>query len=123
MFISSLLAFAIPALLPAQDGGSEKAFHQGTAAMRNGQWEAAAADFALVIAEAPGFAEAYFNLGLVRLQQGRFDEAVASLGKSVALKPHLRGANLFLGQATSSPRGGRPAAWPLATLTMTADST
>jgi len=48
---------------------------------------------------APAFAEAHFNLGLVREEQGRFDEAIASFQKAVALKPRLHGANLFLGIA------------------------
>jgi len=91
---------ALPALLWSQDNQTEKAFHQGTAALHDGQLDAAAADFSRVATLAPTFAEAYFNLGLVRLQQGRLDDAVASLAKSVALKPRLRGANLFLGIAS-----------------------
>jgi cytochrome c-type biogenesis protein CcmH/NrfG len=43
--------------------------------------------------------EGHFNLGLVRFQQGRMDDAITSLNKSIALKPALRGANLFLGIA------------------------
>jgi len=48
---------------------------------------------------APSFAEAHFNLGLVREEQGRLDEAVASFEKALTLKPRLHGANLFLGVA------------------------
>src|SRR5262249_41675831 len=47
----------------------------------------------------PSFAEAHFNLGLVREEQGRFEEAIVSLQKSLMLKPRLHGANLFLGVA------------------------
>ncbi|PYU09486.1 MAG: hypothetical protein DMG37_23170 [Acidobacteria bacterium] len=39
------------------------------------------------------------NLGLVREEQGRHEEAIASLRKALLLNPKLRGANLFLGIA------------------------
>ena len=58
---------------------------------------AAAFGFAAVVEQSPGFAEAHFNLGLVRQEQGRYEEAIASFHKALALKPHLHGANLFLG--------------------------
>jgi tetratricopeptide (TPR) repeat protein len=90
-------AFAPSALSQASE--AEKAFHRGTDALRNGQFDAASAAFSRTIALSPGFAEAHFNFGLVRLQQGAFDEAIASFEKSLVLKPRLRGANLFLGIA------------------------
>ena len=74
-------------------------FRNATEAMQQGQWDEAAAGFTSVLKASPGFAEAYFNLGLVRLQQGRLDDAVATLGRAVAWSPKLRGANLFLGIA------------------------
>jgi tetratricopeptide (TPR) repeat protein len=43
------------------------------------------------------FAEAHFNLGLVRLQQKKFDDATTSFQEALKLKPGLRGANFFLG--------------------------
>src|ERR1700719_1084152 len=74
-------------------------FRQATEAMRAGQLEEAAQGFASVTATSPGFAEAHFNLGLVREEQGKNEEAIASLQKALTLKPKLRGANLFLGIA------------------------
>jgi tetratricopeptide (TPR) repeat protein len=38
-------------------------------------------------------------LGLVREEQGRHEEAIASFQRALALKPRLHGANLFLGVA------------------------
>lgn len=67
--------------------------------MRNGQLDEAATDFSKAATLNPTFAEAYFNLGLARLQQSRLDDAISALGKSIKLKPRLRGANLFLGIA------------------------
>lgn len=37
--------------------------------------------------------------GLVREQKGQYDQALASFQKALSLKPHLQGANLFLGIA------------------------
>jgi tetratricopeptide (TPR) repeat protein len=74
-------------------------FNQATAAMREGKLDEAAAGFASVIKRQPEFAEAHFNLGLVREEQGNHDEAIASFHKALATKPHLHGANLFLGIA------------------------
>jgi Flp pilus assembly protein TadD len=94
-----LTVFAFSAAVPAQKGQLEKTFRSGTEALRNGQLDEAAADFSQATAMSPTFAEAHYNLGLVRFQQGRFDEAVTCLNKSLSLQPRLRGANLFLGIA------------------------
>lgn len=67
--------------------------------MRRGDLNAAGDGFAAATKQAPTFAEAYFNLGLVREEQGRLDEAIASFEKALALKPRLHGANLFLAVA------------------------
>src|SRR5216683_4459443 len=74
-------------------------FMQASEAMRGGDLNAAGDGFAAAAKLAPAFAEAHFNLGLVREEQGRFDEAIASFQKALALKPRLHGANLFLGIA------------------------
>ena len=71
-------------------------FQQASESMRRGDLNAAGDGFAVAAKKAPTFAEAHFNLGLVREEQGRLDEAVASLEKSLTLKPRLHGANLFL---------------------------
>jgi tetratricopeptide (TPR) repeat protein len=74
-------------------------FRQASEAMRKGSLEEAGEGFADVLKAAPTFAEAYLNLGLVREEQGRHQEAVANLQKAIVLKPRLHGANLFLGIA------------------------
>jgi tetratricopeptide (TPR) repeat protein len=74
-------------------------FSQASNAMRQGDLNQAGDGFAEVTKLAPSFAEAHFNLGLVREEQGRLDEAIASFEKAIKLKPHLHGANLFLGVA------------------------
>lgn len=72
-------------------------FAQAAQAMRNGNLEDADAGFASVVKLVPGFAEAHFNLGLVRQQEGRDEEAIQSFVRALNLQPKLRGANLFLG--------------------------
>jgi tetratricopeptide (TPR) repeat protein len=105
--INNLKALCIPALLTfslatsllcsAQTEEQTAAFAQATQAMRAGKLDEAGAGFAAVAKQAPTFAEAHFNLGLVREEQGKYDDAVASFQKALALKPRLHGANLFLG--------------------------
>ena len=74
-------------------------FTEASNAMRQGDLNKAGNGFAQVTKLAPTFAEAHFNLGLVREEQGRLDEAIASFEKALKLKPRLHGANLFLGVA------------------------
>src|SRR5712664_1594080 len=74
-------------------------FQQASEAMRQGNLDQAGDGFAAVIKEAPTFAEAFLNLGLVREEQGRHEEAIAQFQKALQFKPRLRGANLFLGIA------------------------
>jgi tetratricopeptide (TPR) repeat protein len=83
----------------AADPQVRSTFQSGTEAMKLAQWDEAAAAFTQVIKLSPGFAPAYFNLGLVQVQQGHPDAAVETLSRAVALSPKLRGANLFLGIA------------------------
>ncbi len=74
-------------------------FRQASEAMQSGNLNVAGDGFEAAARAAPAFAEAHFNLGLVREEQGRFEEAIASFEKALALKPRLHGANLFLGIA------------------------
>src|SRR5713226_9871178 len=76
-------------------------FRQASEAMRNGKLDEAAEGFTAIVKQAPTFAEAHFNLGLVREEQGSHSEAIASFERALSLKPRLRGANLFLGVARS----------------------
>src|SRR5580700_10252958 len=86
-------------LAHAQSADVTAAFTQATQAMREGKLDEAGAGFAAVVKRSPGFAEAYFNLGLLRQEQGRYEDAIPSFQKALTLKPGLHGANLFLGIA------------------------
>ncbi len=99
MFCLCLLltaAYSASAQLSPEDADK---FRLASAAMRAGNLDEAAAGFAAVTKQAPTFAEAHLNLGLVREEQGRHSEAVASFEQALRLRPGLRGANLFLGVA------------------------
>jgi tetratricopeptide (TPR) repeat protein len=94
-----LLAFGafVPISSSAQTPAHAATFAAATQAMQEGNLDAAAKGFATVVQEAPTFAEAHFNLGLVRQEQGQYEDAISSFRKALALKPRLHGANLFLG--------------------------
>jgi tetratricopeptide (TPR) repeat protein len=98
---SLLLLLAVGVFAPisssAQTPAQAATFAAATQAMQEGNLDAAASGFATVVKQAPTFAEAHFNLGLVRQEQGQYEDAIASFRKALALKPHLHGANLFLG--------------------------
>lgn len=76
-----------------------EAFRRATESMRAGKLDEAGNGFASITKTAPTFAEAFFNLGLVREEQGHNEEAIDSFEKALTLKPRLHGANLFLGIA------------------------
>jgi tetratricopeptide (TPR) repeat protein len=97
-FVLLLAGLTCSAQTPVPAGVTEK-FRQASDAMRQGNLDQAGDGFAAVVKEAPTFAEAFLNLGLVREEQGRHDEAIAGFQKALQLKPRLRGANLFLGIA------------------------
>ena len=96
--ISLFLTALLPAVAQVRPETSEK-FREASEAMRSGDLNSAGDGFASVVKAAPGFAEAHFNLGLVREEQGRLDEAIASFEKALMIKPRLHGANLFLAVA------------------------
>lgn len=97
-FVISLVGLPCLAQAPLSPGIKEK-FQEASQAMRQGNLEQAGDGFAAVIKQAPTFAEAYLNLGLVREEQNRHEEAIANFQKALQLRPKLRGANLFLGIA------------------------
>ena len=92
--VAFLLACGSPALFSQV---ADAAFQRGAEALRAGQLDAAAAAFTESIQASPRFAQAYFNLGLVRFQQQRTADAAPLFVKSLELRPDLRGADLFLG--------------------------
>ncbi len=96
-FGNFLLTLVLVSAALAQSPEVTTAFKQATQAMREGKLDEAGAGFAAVTKLAPNFAEAYFNLGLVRQEQGRYDDAIPIFQKALALQPKLHGANLFLG--------------------------
>ena len=65
--------------------------------MAGGHYAEAVADYTALTRSMPQFAEGYLNLGLALQQAGEPDAARAALLKALALKPEMRGANLFLG--------------------------
>ena len=64
--------------------------------MRDNHIDEAIAGFQKITHDAPRFAEGYLNLGLALAQVSRNEETVTALRRAIALKPSLRGANLFL---------------------------
>jgi tetratricopeptide (TPR) repeat protein len=99
LLFSTLISSASTSAPPQASTDVNEPFRQASAAMRQGNLDEAAVGFASVVQASPAFAEAHFNLALVREEQGRFDDAIASFQKALALKPRLHGANLFLGVA------------------------
>jgi tetratricopeptide (TPR) repeat protein len=96
LLIPASRAFAqTPQVPPA----AAEQFQRATEAMRAGNLDQAGDGFAEVARRAPTFAEAFLNLGLVREEQSRHQEAIAAFREVLRLKPKLRGANLFLGIA------------------------
>ena len=91
-----LAFFCCPGYAFAQTSTVTEKMRHGTEALHQGHLEEAAESFASVTQSSPQFAEAHFNLALVREEQGRNEEAIASLQKALSLEPRLRGANLFL---------------------------
>jgi tetratricopeptide (TPR) repeat protein len=92
-----VLFLASPFLCCAQSPEQAASFTRATQAMQAGNLDEAGTGFAAVVKQFPSFAEAHFNLGLVRQEQGRYEDAIGCFQKALALKPHLHGANLFLG--------------------------
>ena len=61
--------------------------NRGIASAREGQYEAAIAQFARAFQRNPLFAEAYYNRGLVDLAIGQLGQAVSDFTKAVEIKP------------------------------------
>lgn len=75
LFEQALLCFVllgVPGVARAQSPEVTAEFARATQAMCEGKLEEAGAGFVAVLKLAPAFAEAYFNLGLVRQEQGRY---------------------------------------------------
>jgi len=72
-------------------------FHQGTAELQQGLWEAAEAAFRQAVALDAQFAEAHANLGYVCDQRGDAPGAERHWRRALALAPHLASVHLNLG--------------------------
>lgn len=99
LITGALSLFSVSRLCAQTDPAINEKFREATEAMRAGRLDEAAQRFAFIAKSAPTFAEAFFNLGLVREEQGQNEEAINNFEKALTLKPRLHGANLFLGVA------------------------
>lgn len=96
---AGLAVLAAGSLVWAQSSGLEAQQHFRAAlqAQKSGRLDAAVKEYRAVIQLQPHLAEAHANLGLVYYLQSKFEESSQALAKAAALKPGLRGVNLFLG--------------------------
>jgi len=83
----------VPELSPA----AEAAWAAAQEAQQQKDYAKAGREYRKVTSLAPGFGEAFMNLGLVYELQNRRSDAIAMFEKAVQLKPGLAGAQFFLG--------------------------
>jgi tetratricopeptide (TPR) repeat protein len=69
--------------------GARKAFENGRQLSRKEKYDEAAREFEKAVQAAPGFAAAWFELGLVRQLRGRIEEARKAYRASVAADPEF----------------------------------
>ena len=68
----------------------------GNALVAVGDWAGAEEQFVIAVRQDPAYPDAHCNLGLVRLRQGRADEAAACFRRALELEPgHARAAALL----------------------------
>ncbi len=78
-------------------GRIQNHFAAAQLAQQRDDYAAAEREYQAVLIEAPGFAEAHMNLGLIYQLQDRAPEAMAQFRQALKIKPTLAGANFFLG--------------------------
>src|SRR5438105_13036764 len=76
-------------LAVAQTPTVAEELRQGAEALHQGRLEDAAEAFTSVTKSSPQFAEAHFNLGLVREEQGRNEDTMARVPEAICRKPGL----------------------------------
>ena len=81
----------------APNDRTEAHFAAAQQAQQQNDYGTAEREYQAVLTEAPGFAEAHMNLGLIYQLQNRIPEAVAQFRRALKIKPGLVGANFFLG--------------------------
>jgi tetratricopeptide (TPR) repeat protein len=68
----------------------------GNSLVAVGDWAGAEEQFVIAVRQDPAYPDAHCNLGLVRLRQGRADEAAACFRRALELEPgHARAAALL----------------------------
>lgn len=72
-------------------------FQSAMSLLQAGEWERGAGELRAALAEEPGNAPAWSNLGFALRQLGRFAEARDALGRAVALEPGLADAWYLVG--------------------------
>lgn len=93
----SASACGAPLQANTADLEAQEHFHAALQAQKTGQLDAAVREYQAVLRLQPQLAEAYANLGLVYYLQSKFEKSSQALAKAAALKPGLRGSDLFLG--------------------------
>lgn len=104
-------AAALPPQTRDADLEAQEHFRAALQAQNSGRLDAAAREYEEVIHLQPQLAEAYANLGLVYYLQSKFEKSSQALAKAAALKPGLRGTDLFLGiddVRLNRPKGAVP---------------
>ena len=91
--------FSIDLSSPAVIDALQKMFDDGVAQQAAGEFVAAEASYRRVLAAVPGWADAWNNLGGVRLEQGDVNQAVASYQQAIACHPNHVLAHCNLGKA------------------------
>ena len=95
----ALLAFLLPALLPAQEvtPAVQALYADAQAQQAAGRPDTAIADYRKITEQAPTLTAAWNNLGRLLYNAGRFPDAVTSLRQALTLQPGLPPAELMLG--------------------------
>lgn len=82
---------------PDLQPSAQESFLDGTAALKNGDFDKAIKAFQKVLFLEKRFAPAYFNLGLAYHSLGQYEKAIESFSKALELDRNLGRAALFLG--------------------------
>ena len=80
----------------------------GAAAAKTGQIDLAISAFERVIAIKPDNAEAYYNMGIVLMDQGKLEEAIEASKKALSLKPDYAEASHILSALTGKTTKSAP---------------
>lgn len=94
-----LIACVPPPVSGAQQSSSQVQEHFLAAQQdqQQGQLDAAAREYQMVLRLQPELPEAYVNLGLVYYAQAKFDESARALTAAEKFRPGMRGISLWLG--------------------------